>query len=287
MNIEDIRKEILNFMNNSGLNRVSEEVAFTPDLVDMEMYEDIIIGVCKADDEYLKLLANDKKLEERKSFSQLELPDYWLEDAKSIISVFFRFSERVRVSNRGGDEPSREWLHARIQGQEFLNALSKHIETVMTENGSPTIAPTLDKKHKVIGIEDKNAPSGLRLASNWSERHVAFATGIGTFSLSDSFISEIGAAGRLTSFITTMEFPPEIYNDKEHTPDNIYDNCNMCGVCVKNCPVNAITLEKGHDHKPCSDLLDRIEEKNPPYYGCGKCQTKAPCETQIPKARAK
>jgi ferredoxin len=65
--------------------------------------------------------------------------------------------------------------------------------------------------------------------------------------------------------------------------NNIYEYCINCGECAENCPAGAISLEKGKDHKKCSDFLDKVKEKHKPYYGCGKCQVCVPCENENPK----
>lgn len=56
----------------------------------------------------------------------------------------------------------------------------------------------------------------------------------------------------------------------------------MCGKCVRNCPVNAITIENGKNNHTCSVFLDITSEKYKPRYGCGKCQVEVPCESRIP-----
>lgn len=56
----------------------------------------------------------------------------------------------------------------------------------------------------------------------------------------------------------------------------------MCGECVINCPVNAISIENGKDHLICSRFLEKTKEKYSPRYGCGKCQIDVACESRIP-----
>ena len=53
-------------------------------------------------------------------------------------------------------------------------------------------------------------------------------------------------AGRFGSVITDLELPEDNRNY-----EGIYDYCNNCGVCIKNCPANAISLEEGKDHERC------------------------------------
>ena len=56
-----------------------------------------------------------------------------------------------------------------------------------------------------------------------------------------------------------------------------------CGTCIARCPVDAISLEKGKEHAPCSALLDQSQIIHAPRYGCGLCQTAVPCESGIPQ----
>ncbi|MGB4438837.1 MAG: 4Fe-4S binding protein, partial [Sedimentibacter sp.] len=63
--------------------------------------------------------------------------------------------------------------------------------------------------------------------------------------------------------------------------------CTMCGACANNCPVNAISIENGKDHKKCAAFLDLTAEKFKPRYGCGKCQVSVPCGRKIPTAIVK
>jgi epoxyqueuosine reductase len=116
-----------------------------------------------------------------------------------------------------------------------------------------------------------------KFTSNWSERHVAFVCGLGTFGLSKGLITPKGVAGRFASIITELYLPP----DKREYED-IYEYCSMCGKCAKNCPANAITIENGKNDYACFAFLKKTSEKYKPRYGCGKCQVGVPCESRIP-----
>jgi len=85
-------------------------------------------------------------------------------------------------------------------------------------------------------------------------------------------------AGRFGSIVTELSLPPD---SREY--EDIYEYCSMCGKCVKNCPVNAISLENGKNHQLCSEFQNITAEKCKPRYGCGKCQVGVPCESGIPK----
>ncbi len=204
------------------------------------------------------------------------LPTEWLPNAKTVISFFLPFSEQVRRGNKNDKSwPSPEWLHARIEGQTILNNLSLYLKKKLFNKGFQTIVPILDEKFYAV-----TTPSHTKLSftSNWSERHVAYICGLGTFSLSKGIITSKGMAGRFGSIITELSLIPSPRNYQ-----SIDEYCSMCGKCAKNCPVNAISLEDGKDHLICSAFLNKTEEKFNPRYGCGKYQVNVPCETRIPK----
>ena len=117
----------------------------------------------------------------------------------------------------------------------------------------------------------------MHIASNWSERHVAYASGLGTFCLTRGLISEKGVAGRYGSIIITEEVEPDT-----RPYEGVYDYCIMCGACIKRCPAGAISLKHGKNQLKCKLWMDRTGRKYDPRYGCGKCQVGVPCEDRIP-----
>ena len=138
------------------------------------------------------------------------------------------------------------------------------------ENGVKACVPSNDKRfHQVI----ENGVYG----SNWSERHVAYLCGLGTFGLSKGIITEKGMAGRFMSIIIDkeMEIDERPYTD-------VYEYCTKCGACIRRCPANAITMEKGKEHAPCDAWNKKIGAMNTPRFGCGLCQVKVPCESKNP-----
>ncbi len=208
------------------------------------------------------------------------LPAQWCPKAKTVISIFVPHTQEVVNSNATDrDYPSKLWLHGRYEGQQCLEALAKKIEKFLQNSGFETICPCLSKDFKAITEgAGKGAGEGLSFTSNWSERHVAFVCGLGTFGLSKGIITQKGMAGRLISLVTAANFVKTIrpYTD-------IYEYCSCCGACIKRCPVQAISLEKGKEHIPCSRFIDAILAKEAPRYACGKCQNKVPCSREIPK----
>jgi len=250
-------------------NRISAEVALSPELAGVRIFERPIFGFADASDPMFEELRRPEAVGDC-----LMLPNEWLGGAKSVISFFLPFTEEIKESNAQDLlETSALWLHGRIEGQAFLNKLTLFIAEKLRDMGCEAVVPSLDKRFKIF----RNY-NGLEFTSCWSERHAAFVCGLGTFCLSKGLITEKGVAGRFGSIITTAALEPS-----ERKYSGIYEYCTMCGACVHNCPVDAISLETGKDHKKCSDYLDITMVKYKPRYGCGKCQVKVPCQSGIPK----
>ncbi len=247
-------------------NFVSEDQALTDSVRGMKMYEAPIFGFASVQDDFFRKLKDQKIVGEHH-----RMPLDWMSEAKTVISFFAPLTENVRKSNaKKMDWPSDEWLHARIEGQAFLNDLLRFLQNELEKQGFKTMIPSLsDEFTSKIGKQ--------AYTSNWSERHIAYACGLGTFCLSKGMITSKGVAGRFGSLITEMPIKPT-----ERGYDRYDDYCTHCGVCVRNCPADAISLEKGKNHDLCCEFLDQIKETSKPRYGCGKCQVAVPCESEIP-----
>ncbi|MGB4273908.1 MAG: 4Fe-4S binding protein [Bacillota bacterium] len=250
------------YVENSEDNYISKDIAISEDVVGMKIFEAPLLSFGSADDEYFTLLKQPSVIGEH--FMQ---PKDWLPNSRTVISFFLPFTEVVKTSNtRDMSWPSIEWLHARVEGQALVNKLCMYLRSVLVSEGYDSVVPALDQRYW-----------SAHFTSNWSERHVAFVCGLGTFGLSKGLITQKGIAGRLGSIVTELYLPP----DKREYED-IYEYCSMCGSCAKNCPANAISIENGKIHDPCSAFLRKTGEKHKPRTGCGKYQVGVPCESRIP-----
>ncbi|GFN37079.1 4Fe-4S binding protein [Tepidimicrobium xylanilyticum] len=258
------------FVENSEDNYISKEIAISENVVGMKIFGTPIFAFGSADDEYFTLLKQPSAIGEH-----FMVPKEWLPQSRTVISFFLPFSEAVKMGNRMEKSwPSEEWLHGRIEGQAFVNKLCMNLKSVLTNAGYCSLVPALDER---FWSNNHSTQHKTKFTSNWSERHVAFVCGLGTFGLSKGLITPKGVAGRFGSIITELYLSPDKREYK-----NIYEYCSMCGKCVKKCPVNAITIENGKNHHICSVFLDITSEKYKPRYGCGKCQVEVPCESRIP-----
>jgi len=187
--------------------------------------------------------------------------------------------------------PSLRWNHTRWQGQDLINELSKYVVSLLGEMGYRALAPELADFYKIFFSE-----AGIRV-SNWSQRHIAYAAGLGTFSLNDGFITPRGIAIRCGSVVTDIALMPTPRVYANHLDNCLFYRDRSCRRCIERCPVGAIS-EQGHDKKKCRDFLMKgqgviLEELGRgegyigTYLGCGLCQTDVPCEFSIPPSSSK
>lgn len=180
--------------------------------------------------------------------------------------------------------PSERWARSRFHGEEFNCELRLHLAEQLSAAGYPAVAP-----ERLPGFDYRQSQR-FGLASNWSERHVAFIAGHGTFGLSDGLITRWGKAVRFGSVVVRAGLPvsERDYGDDYQAWCLWYAN-GSCGACVKRCPVGAISTAAGHDKPACYSY---IRETTAPFthqtYGtgatpCGLCQVKIPCEAQVPQ----
>ena len=203
----------------------------------------------------------------------------------SVISWILPTAEDTRKSNRKEEQfPSKLWAYTRDFGEACNSALKKHVIGFLEDLGHVAVAPTLLTSFQY----SRNEKVGW--ASPWSERHVAYACGLGTFSLNDGFITPKGMAIRIGSVVTLLKLAPSERKYRHHKENCLVFRNEECGKCIPRCPAGAIT-EKGHDKNKCHDYLrseplvaKRLEYglKNPPP-ACGLCQTSVPCEFEIPR----
>jgi epoxyqueuosine reductase len=270
MNIS--KKDILLFLqafsDNSAHNSVSSDIALSHECTGIRMYEWPLMGVSSARDEMYKKYKKSEIVGEN-----YMLPSEWLDGAKSVISIFNPFTQRIKDRNAGGNMPSYEWLHGRVEGQVYVVEAAQALAEYMRSKGGQAMVPITDERFTVY--------SQPKIYSNWSERHAAYIAGLGTFSLNRAIITKKGIAGRFCSVITDIELKAE---EREYM--GLYDNCSLCGACRRACPADAIN-KNGKAHVPCYKFLEKVNAKYPSYYGCGKCQCGMPCESGFPQKNPK
>lgn len=205
--------------------------------------------------------------------------------AGTVVCWILPISAEVCKSNRSQSEyPSREWSHTRSHGEALNGALRRHLVDWLAGIGHRGVAPQLSGSWKEL------PDTAVGRASTWSERHAAYAAGLGTFSLNDALITVKGITHRCGSVVTDLVLPPSERVDRGYAYNCLYHREGSCAACIGRCPVGAISF-KGHDKKICCDYVyGKVPEAVSDKYGvkmtgCGLCQTRVPCERGIPRGR--
>ncbi len=178
--------------------------------------------------------------------------------------------------------PSESWARARIFGEEANVKLRRHVESTLRSAGIEALAPMLSP------FWEMKISERFGFASTWSERHAAYAAGLGTFGLCDGLITAKGKAMRAGSVIARINVPPAQRPYQDHHAYCLFFARGTCGKCIDRCPADAVTKE-GHDKIKCRAYVQETANYVKTHfgfegYGCGFCQVGVPCESRIPVA---
>ncbi|MFX1378048.1 MAG: hypothetical protein ACFFA4_03055 [Promethearchaeota archaeon] len=296
---EEISQFLLNFFETSKLNRLPDK--YGGDMI----FSSPLIGVARGDD---PIFDRFKQIIGLEHLTPIEL---WLSEGYDtlptsnlrVISIVFPFDDKIRKESKNVEKLLRVTLPAEKYciGRNYANAFKEEVCRRIIEffkfKGYRAVAAMLSKSFSLIYKE--------KIYSTWSERHIAFATGLGSFSLHEGLITEIGCNIRLASVVTdaSLEITPR-------RNENPYANClyyskGTCRKCEARCPANAID-ENGHNKIKCQEYGKRIERKminrigsflkphqrrinwklRPPSFpvGCAFCQFEVPCMDKNPMA---
>ena len=187
------------------------------------------------------------------------LPKEWMPKGKTVVSFFIPFAKELMQTNKKDEYVAREWAVAYIE----TNNLIKQICATMAERLKKYNIDT------VWQLPTQNYDSE-KLMSYWSQRHVAYIAGIGTFGMNNMLITDKGCSGRYGSFIIDYSIEPSKKNRVERC---LYKLNGSCGICMEMCPVQALT-PKGFDRFKCRDWVKDVDA----FYSdlascdcCGKC----------------
>jgi len=180
--------------------------------------------------------------------------------------------------------PCENWIRSRIFGEKTNEALRRNMVEILNQAGYPALAPVLTPEWKIKRSEH------FWLASKWSERHAAYAAGLGTFGLCDGLITPVGKAMRTGSVIARIDIAPSERPYTDHRAYCLFFSENACGDCIKRCPAGALTKKGLHHKEKCNNYIQDVVAEHtkenfgfPGRGGCGLCQTGVPCESKIPE----
>ena len=200
----------------------------------------------------------------------------------TVISWILPQTSATKADNRKQTTyPAERWARARIFGEEVNEKLRKQVVAILQKNGYPALAPALSDQWA------RKKSETYVFASTWSERHAAYAAGLGTFGLCDGLITPKGKAMRTGSVVARIKITPTQRPYTDHHAYCLFYTQGICGKCITRCPVGALS-ETGHDKINCRNHIRPVTaDYVKTYYGfdgygCGLCQTKVPCESKIP-----
>jgi epoxyqueuosine reductase len=184
--------------------------------------------------------------------------------------------------------PPERWVKSKYYGEYVNNQLRDVVVATLIEWGIPAMSPMRSAHWRTETSEQYG------YASTWSERHTAYAAGLGTFGLCDGLITPVGKAMRCGSAIVNAVLSPTPRPYSDHHAYCLHYAGKKCESCIKRCPAGAVSAS-GHDKKKCRAYLDQVLDSHiEPTLGllrtdrpfsidaCGFCQTKVPCESGIP-----
>jgi len=223
-----------------------------------------------------------------------------------IISIVFPFTDEIREKSKKPlilpriKLPAEIYSVARNYANAFKEETCRQVIEFFKKQGYQAIAGMLSNAFNIM--------TKGRFYSTWSERHVAFAAGLGTFSLHEGLITEVGCNIRLASMLTNAPLEVNVRKSDDPNGNCLYHAIGNCRICEEKCPANAIS-EKGHDKKKYYNYEQKINRKvnarighvlkphvrringelrsqNPPV-GCAFCQLDVPCTDKNPMAGKK
>ncbi|MFC2038721.1 epoxyqueuosine reductase [Chloroflexota bacterium] len=277
---EAVEKEIKDFVASSPANRM-------PSTGELVIFDEPLVRFADGDDpiftEYKSIIAPMHLTPREALAGACDKKPEDLPERLSVISWILPITESTRKTNREEEKgPSRLWSHTRWYGEKFNDAVRNHLVDTLHELGYLAAAPPLQPYFKTE-VNEKGP------YSNWSERHVAYAAGQGTFSLTDGFITDRGMAHRCGNVVTDLVLPASQRKVEDHYSNCLFYFDGSCRACIDRCPGGAIT-EDGHDKKKCQQYMHDLGyrggakeyDDETSIAGCGLCQTKVPCEYGVP-----
>jgi epoxyqueuosine reductase QueG len=255
-----------------------------------------LIGVTDGDDPLFKEfrdVVSSKHLQPRE-FLQRHSPRTTDLTKVSVIVWVLPFTTEIRRSNRVKNVPSKLYSLARNNGGALLYHMSLKLAKHMHKRGIAAESPILTAEYDTF----RNAK--FTFSSTWSERHVAYAAGLGHFGLNGALITPLGINVRIGSIITNMPLESTSQQGADYRAECLKDGGDSCGLCMDRCPVGAIS-KSDFDKSKCFAHRKAIREEYLEYYrrelnmlpspipisgrrqnryslGCALCQCGVPCE---------
>ena len=195
------------------------------------------------------------------------LPEDILPGATVVVSYFLPFNKDIAHSNISGELASPEWAFAYMA----------------TNNASIGLGEAVCETVRGFGF-DAESPKDIKrtegtIVSRWSQRHIAYIAGLGSFGMNNMLITEKGCCGRFYSVVTALDIEPDQPVDWDNCP---YKSHGRCGACMSKCRSGALRPE-GFDRHACDKLCNENSHRYNGISVCGKCIVGMPCSFRNPR----
>lgn len=248
----DLQKSIEDFISQSNYNRLPEKFN------NGRIFSKPLFGVAMGDD---PIFLKYKDVVHPEHLTPLEMwQKNYPSDSKDIqpqlrlLSIIFPYEKHIRDANKGQREmPARIYCVGRNYANAFINEVLQETIKLFQRQGYRAFAGVLSQAYRVIKLE-------RGFASTWSERHMAFAAGLGTFSLHEGLITDAGCNVRIASVLTDAPLPVTLRKSDAPYAHCLYYAKDECKKCVERCPAEAIS-ENGHDKIKCSVYRRKVAKK--------------------------
>jgi epoxyqueuosine reductase QueG len=274
--IEDVIKAFIASSPENSLRNQDEEKAWAEPLVGFAGGADPIFDFLKRD--IGEFLWNPREIF-LLSYPRSHVSPHRL----TVISWILPQLDQTKADNRAAKRlPAERWLRSRKFGEDCNVKLAAHAVKILEERGYRAVAPSLLSPSWKWQTSHRYG-----FASNWSERHAAYAAGLGTFGLCDGLITKAGKAIRCGSVVADIGVAPSARTYQDHHAYCLFYTQGTCGKCIPRCPAGAIS-KLGHDKGKCMMFLYSTVSPHASAvygfdsYGCGLCQTGVPCESAVP-----
>lgn len=229
------------------------------------MWGEPIIGFAEADSEYIRNIRGVTS-EDHVAIKEA-MP--W---ANTVISYYVPFKREINETNMKAGLSSETWARSYEVTNAMFPAINERIIATLKSHGKRGEVP------REAGVFDRE-----KLISYYSQRHMAYAAGLGTFGMNNMLITPAGCCGRFSSVISDVTLKWDVPLKEELC---LYKREGSCGVCMKVCEAKALG-ENDFDRKACYKVCSRNAEiytfEESSYGGgagsevCGKCISLSPC----------
>ena len=216
----------------------------------------------------------------------------------SVIVWVLPFTAAIRRSNRVQGWPSRLYSMARNNGGALNYRIRHRLTEILRRSRNAAVAPVLTEEYDAFRTPEHT------FSSSWSERHIAYAAGLGRFGLNGCLITPLGTSVRLGSIVTNLPLERTSQKHDNYRAPCLESGGQGCGVCIDRCPVQAISRD-GLDKSKCYAMRKAVRERYLEQYtpslhmlpapivksgeriygyslGCALCQCGVPCEGSNP-----